>query len=82
MKAILEFNLPEDQEEFNTTIKANAYACAIHDISEHIFRPARKHGYSDARIQELIDKLGADGQELVGLLEAAYYDILREYEVA
>lgn len=43
MKAILEFNLPEELEEFNTAVKANAYAAALDAISE-LLRKYYKYG--------------------------------------
>lgn len=36
MKAILEFNLPEEQEEFNNTIKANDYLSAIQEFKKYL----------------------------------------------
>lgn len=33
MKAILKFNLPEENEEFNTALKGIDYYCALVDIS-------------------------------------------------
>jgi hypothetical protein len=58
-KAILQFNLPEEREEFNLTVKAGNLHSALWDILESVFRPARKHGYSDTRLQKLIQKLDA-----------------------
>lgn len=83
-KAILEFNLPEEQEEFDTAVKAIDYKLALWDIAQDIFRPARKHGYPEERIQKLLLKIDEgtleDGQgtELVALLEEKFYEILRE----
>jgi len=36
MKAILEFNLPEDQEDFNHANQAVNYYCAIIDIMQYL----------------------------------------------
>lgn len=57
MKVTLEFDLPEEQEEL--AIKQNVYKmhAAFWDIGNDLFRPARKHGYSDTRLQSLIEKL-------------------------
>lgn len=93
MKATLSFNLPEEQEEFQTAANAAKYKAALWEISQRIFRPARKHGYADARIQALLDitdsvkvpsmdgytedEIGA-GTELVSLLEKLFYEILNE----
>jgi hypothetical protein len=57
MKAILEFNLPEEQEEYHITQQAFKMHTAFWNIGNDLFRPARKHGYPDARIQSLVEKL-------------------------
>lgn len=36
MKALLEFNLPEEQEEFNNAIKANDYLSAIQEFKKYL----------------------------------------------
>lgn len=36
MKAILEFNLPEDEEEFSNAVKGADYKSAIHNIKDYI----------------------------------------------
>lgn len=56
MKATLSFNLPEEQEEFQAAANAGKYRAALWEISQRVFRPARKHGYSVGPIQELLDK--------------------------
>lgn len=93
MKGILEFNLPEDGEEFDTARNAAKYRAALWEISQLVFRPARKHGYSDPRIQELLERAdtltttagtpdfayeGGVGTELVSKLEEIFYQILRD----
>jgi hypothetical protein len=78
-KAKLIFNLPEEQEEFDTVSKAGDFKSALWDVAQEVFRPARKHGYSDTKIQkELEDK---DAFELVGLLEAKFYEILSQHNI-
>lgn len=86
-KASLHFNLPEEREEFETAVKAGDYKLALWDIAQEVFRPARKHGYSDGKIQKLLLDIdhNADvsseygkGTDLVGLLEEKFYEILRE----
>jgi hypothetical protein len=93
MKATLSFNLPEERDEFETAVNAGKYKAALWEVSQYVFRPARKHGYADARIQALIDKLDAvkvpdfdgytedmvgGGTELISQLEKLFYEILRE----
>ena len=38
MKAILEFNLPEDQEEFRRAAKASDLCHVLYEIKEYLFR--------------------------------------------
>lgn len=93
MKATIEFNLPEEQEEFELAVKAGKYRAALWEISQQVFRPARKHGYSNMRIQTLLDTTDSvkvpamdgytedmvgGGTELIGELEKLFYQILQE----
>lgn len=41
MKGILEFNLPEDQEDFKHANEAVNYYCAITDIMEYLRRKTK-----------------------------------------
>jgi hypothetical protein len=59
MKGILEFDLPMEQEEFDAAAGAGKLSAALFDVRQQVFRPARKHGYSRADIQQLIEKLDA-----------------------
>ena len=36
MEAILKFNLPEDQEEFNNAVKADDYKFVLNKFREHL----------------------------------------------
>jgi hypothetical protein len=57
VKGILEFNLQEERDEFETAVMAPNMRSALFDVQQMVFRPARKHGYSRADIQELVEKL-------------------------
>lgn len=59
MKGILEFNLQEERDEFETAVMAPNMRSALFDVRQMVFRPARKHGYSQVEIQELVEKLDA-----------------------
>lgn len=93
-KATLTFTLPEEQNEFETATKAGDFHSALWEISQEIFRPARKHGYPDQRIEQLVDVLNktevqahdcdmlvGGGTELISLLEKKFYDILSERNI-
>lgn len=56
MKATLSFNLPEERDEFETAVNAGKYRSALFEIAQRVFRPARKHGYPDAKVQNLLNK--------------------------
>lgn len=75
--ATLTFQLPEEQEEFTRATQAGAMHSILWDTSQEIFRPARKHGYSDSRISELIESIGEDkAEQLIGLLEERFHALL------
>ncbi len=83
MKAILEFNLPEDRSDHIRATKATDAFIALWDIAQEIFRPARKHGYSDNRLRELMDyekdpKTAEAVTEAISLLEQKFYEIVNE----
>lgn len=95
MKAILEFNLPEDQSEFELASKAGKMHSALWDIAQEVFRPARKHGYSNVQVQGVLDKANESvvvtgdefkyetgtGDELIHQLEKLFYQILEERNI-
>ena len=83
MKAILEFDLPDEKEEFNQATKAGHLVSALDEVKEKIFRPARKHGYNDPTMRELLAKLpNGEGEEIIGRLEEMFYEILGEHNVS
>lgn len=57
----------------------NAYI-ALYEISQRIFRPARKHGYKDTTTNELLENLEADedGNTIVDKLESMFWEILED----
>ncbi len=57
MKASLTFNLPEESEEHQDAINGSKYKYQLDEVGNHVFRPARKHGYPDTRIQKLMEAL-------------------------
>jgi hypothetical protein len=84
MKATLEFNLPEERAEFEAAVAAERMKSLIYDVSQLLFRPARKHGYSDHRMKPFLDETGelkADVVEAIGVLEEMFGDLVREHNV-
>jgi hypothetical protein len=81
MKATLTFTLPEESEDFDyARMGADAFSALV-DVRGSIFRPARKHGYSDQEIDGLIAKLGDDATELIRLLEHRFSAILYDHNI-
>lgn len=84
MKASLHFNLPEDQEEFNAAVSAGSMKILLWEISQEIFRPARKHGYADYRMKKFVDENGElkdEIAEVIGVLEEMFYERVRDNNV-
>ena len=82
MKATLEFDLPEEREEFHMAVKAGAMASAIEEMRTLIFRPARKHGYADGTISEIIKRIpNDDGNALILELEELFNEILSNNDI-
>lgn len=57
MKATLSFTLPEERQEFLDHVRGPKAIDAINEMAQTIFRPARKHGYENPAIQNLLNAL-------------------------
>jgi hypothetical protein len=55
-KAILEFNLPEEQEEFKDAVNGVKYVLALHNIKADV-RSIWKYGELTAEQYEIVDKI-------------------------
>jgi hypothetical protein len=77
-KAILEFNLPEDREEFELASNAGSMHSSLWQISQEVFRPARKHGYADPVLAEIVKQHPEYAEELIMALEQKFFQILEE----
>jgi hypothetical protein len=84
MKATLEFDLdnPDDVYKYQSSTLSEKMRLALFDVGNEIFRPARKHGYTDQKIRELIDACGvnsegcSNGEELISALEGLFFKIM------
>lgn len=78
MKILLEFDSenPEDMQLHRILLKAQDAHRALSEIRQRIFRPARKHGYKDKHLQNLIDN--HNGDEVISILETEFGQILDE----
>jgi hypothetical protein len=80
----------DDMDELKGLVNYKAAHMALWEISQEIFRPARKHGYSDNRLNTLLEStrpMKEDGEEfpsgyeVVSKLEEKFYEILSEYDI-
>lgn len=81
MKKILEFNFPEDKDEYELHNKGPNYFLALERIAMEIFRPARKHGYGHGAISTFLKEHEQHEDlftELIGILEQEFYKIKNE----
>lgn len=80
MKGILEFDLPMEQEEFETAQKGVRYKIALDEVWEKVFRPLNKHGYPCPELQKLVDDVPAV-REAIEKLSEIYFQVLGDNEV-
>jgi hypothetical protein len=80
-KVTLTFRLPEEREEFQSALHGPEAFCALQEVREKIFRPFRKHGFSDPKIMDLINQNPEYAAELAEKLEDIFVEILRDYEL-
>lgn len=83
MKAILEFDLDneEDRIKHDLAIKSLDMSIALEEIGQEIFRPARKYGYNNKHITDLLEEMGGRGEELIGLLEDKFFKIIKDKNI-
>lgn len=84
---------PDEKQEIIVMLRAQDLLLAIDDVALEVFRPARKHGYSDPEINDAVEKCGysekdedglgwSNGCELISLLEKKFYEILSDRGVS
>lgn len=79
MKAIIEFDMPQDTEKYVAAMRGAEYRTALRDIWEQMFRPYFKHGYSDQALQ---DATSTDsGGIVIERLADRYRDITENLDV-
>ncbi len=83
-QGILKFDLTDSEARasFKKATKANDAWLAFWSMSQEIFRPARKHGYSGVlyEINEMVEQSPAVA-EAIGMLEKRFFQILEEYAI-
>lgn len=78
----MRFEIPEEDSEFKNALEGGDMRSCLWDIAQEVFRPARKHGYHQPKIAELFSKNPEYAEELIGLLEEHFYDILRSRNIS
>lgn len=68
MKATLEFNLPEDKEDFYHSTKVNNYLSALHDIGDYL-REITKYPNKEYTAEESI---------IIDSIRSRFYQILSD----
>lgn len=54
-KLLLDLDDPEQKKELERCLKSFDYLIALDEIRNEIFRPARKHGYPDKKLNDLLE---------------------------
>lgn len=57
MKAILEFNLPEEQDDFEVASKAYRYKISLEDFDNYLRARLKYEDISDEKIYECIENI-------------------------
>lgn len=76
MKAILEFNLPEEREEHTEALNGWKYKLQLDEVWDKVFRPAYKHGYLDDEINKLLEDEKCD--KLFDKLADLYREVIKD----
>jgi hypothetical protein len=80
MQAILKFKLPEENSEFEMACNAGKMHSALWEIAQEVFRPHRKHGYSNPELNKLCEE-NDQVLEAISILETMFYRILEDNQV-
>lgn len=76
MKAVLEFDLPEEQDDYESAINGHIYEAALQEIWDRLFRPRHKHGYANRDFTDLVET--KEGQVIMDILEDMFRGITRD----
>jgi len=81
-KAILEFNLPEEREEYETTCKAGAMHSILWELDMTYLRSAIKYeSSSDNKLAELLKNNPENTLAVLEAVREQLYLLLNEYDV-
>ncbi|MEI6297130.1 MAG: hypothetical protein WCO84_05855 [bacterium] len=85
MKATLEFNLPEDQNEFSDATEGYKFKLVLEDLLQEVLRPIHKHGQLP-KFEEFPDGLSEEHKKILEIFAwdlacKMIPDLLNEYGV-
>ncbi len=60
MKAKLEFELPEDREDFETAVKGVEYRVALSEFYTNTLRKRRKYGFTEATAEDMLEAITSE----------------------
>lgn len=80
-KVTIEFDIQDQHDDIcvRRALNADEAYFALSDIRNEIFRPARKHGYSDREIEAIFDE--EKHGHLIAMLEKKFHEILLEHGI-
>lgn len=76
---ILTFDRYEDKMELSDALNGSKYKSVLDIIANNIFRPNRKHGYSNQELEKLREI--PEVSDAIDILETMFYTILSEKNV-
>ena len=82
MKVFLKFDddNADDRESLKEMMQASRMSLALWMIANDVFRPARKHGYSDTELSQLIEANPVISHA-ISILEQKFFEILEEQSI-
>lgn len=84
----LELSDEEDHLKLRRMLSVDRVYEAMDSVTDEVFRPARKHGYSEARLSKFFDEKTVPIEEinrrieLVGALEDLFFECLKDNDVS
>ena len=81
MKVTLEFNLPEEREEYNDAINGTKSIAILDEFSERILRSGYKYGNFPEKIRSLVESgkvSQEDMEEIFDVIAEEFYRIKNE----
>ncbi len=76
MKAILEYQLPEEMDSYEDAMNGTKMRIALDEVWNQAFRPRHRHGYSNQRLNQLLET--EEVAEAMDIIEQIYKDVLTE----